>query len=117
MKNTLLLIAVLLVGACATTPTVKSVDGTYEIKEGERSFRMVLLENGICEGYKNGKKEDDDAKWELIDGEIHVTPPNEETRILRINKDVSLTIIAEIGKDGKRNEAPKQYQKTFKKIK
>ena len=111
MKNIILLIVVMVVGACASMPTVKSVAGTYEIKEGERSFRMVLLENSIGEGYKNGKKEDDDAKRELIDGEIHVTPPNEETRILWINKDDSLTMIAEIGKDWKRNEAPKDFQK------
>ena len=117
MKKLLLLMTAMVLVGCASTPTMKSVAGTYEINEGKRSFRMVLLENGIGEGYKNGKKEDDDAKWELKDGEIHVTPPNEETGILRINKDGSLTMIVKIKEDGERTDVPKEIQRVISKIK
>ena len=41
MKSGLTLIAVLFVGACATTPpTVESVAGTYEFREGD-TYRVV----------------------------------------------------------------------------
>ncbi len=77
MKNTLLVIAVLLVGACATTPvqerrpravsqaqggTVKSVAGIYEAKKDGVTLRVVFMENGIGEGYKNGKKQEGESK-------------------------------------------------------
>ena len=64
MKNTLLVIVVLLVGACATSPTKlvkeltleEKVVGTYEEKSSEFSFKFVFLENGVGEGYMNPKK-------------------------------------------------------------
>ena len=56
MKNFILLIAVLVVGACATTHTVKSVIGTYEAKKDGNTVKQVLLENGDLELYTNGKK-------------------------------------------------------------
>ena len=97
--------------------TKEDVVGTYEIKEDGYSFRLVLLEDGIGEGYENGKKEHGDAEWELVDGELHVAPPDEGTRVLKINKDGSITSIARIDADGKREEVPKERQMTLKKIK
>ena len=56
MKNTLLLIAVLLVGACATTPTLEEkVAGTYELIDDDPRTKdtcgTVLLKNGIIEDF------------------------------------------------------------------
>ena len=45
----MLLTSILLLGACATTPTMKSVAGEYELKRGEDTVGLVLLENGIVE--------------------------------------------------------------------
>ena len=56
MKNLILLIAVMVIGACASMPAMKSVAGTYELKIDGDTYRSVLLENGIVESYKNGKK-------------------------------------------------------------
>ena len=108
----------MLVGGCATTPTVKSVAGAYEIKEGERSFRMVFLESGVVEDYENGKKIEE-GKWKLTkEGELHDTYSNGYIAVYRINKDGSITEIAEIRKGGKRKEHPKDNQiYTYKKIK
>jgi len=119
MKNIILLISVLVVGACASMPTMKSVAGTYEIKIGENTFRMVLLGNGISEGYKNGKKDELEHKWSISkEGELHVTDPNGDILVCRINKDGSITQIAGIPKyDGKTNVWPKEFQTTLKKIK
>ncbi len=61
MKNTLLVIVALLVGGCDTSPTMKSVAGTYELKD----YRAVLLENGIWEEYRNCKKTGEDGKWKI----------------------------------------------------
>ena len=48
MKNIILLIAVMVLSACASMPTVKSVAGTYEGAEVGITVRLVFLENGVC---------------------------------------------------------------------
>ena len=45
----MLLTSILLLGACATTPTMKSVAEEYELKIGEDTVGLILLENGIVE--------------------------------------------------------------------
>ena len=118
MKNIILLIAVMVVSACATTSTVKSVAGTYELKIDGDTYRSVLLENGIVESYKNGKKREEEGKWKISkEGELHDTYSNGNIFVFRINKDRSITSIARILKDGKRRDLPKQRQFTYKKIK
>ena len=117
MKSLIVLVGLMVVG-CATTPTMKSVAGTYEGKEGEDTERGVLLENGIAESYTNGKKLGEEAKWSISkEDEIHVTGADGGIGVFRINKDKSITYIARISNDGKREEAPKEDQETFKKIK
>jgi len=117
MKNIILLIAVLVVSACATTSTVKSVSGTYELKIDGDTYRSVLLENGIVESYKNGKKREEEGKWKISkEGELHDIY-NGDIFVFRINKDTSITLIAEINKDGKRVDLPKEKQITVKRIK
>jgi len=118
MKNIILLIAVMVVGACATTSTVKSVAGTYEHKRGEDTGRFVFLDNGIAEVYDDGKKREEEGKWKLTkEGEIHVTDSNGNTGISRINIDRSITLIAIIDAEGERKDIPKDFLRTWKKIK
>jgi len=116
MKN-IITILILLVG-CATTPTVKSVTGTYGSTQSGDIWRSVLLDDGIFEDYKNGKKHGKDNKWKITkDGELHFEYDHAETYVFRINKDCSITDIARISKDGKRKDIPKEQQMTWKKIK
>jgi len=118
MKNLMLIIAVMVLSACATTSTVKSVAGTYEHKKDGDTYRGVFLENGILEQYRNGKKrEGEEAKWKVVEGELHATDPDGDIAVCRINKDGSITFIAYIPKDGKREDIPKEGQPTAKKIK
>lgn len=91
--------------------------GTYEGKIGENSVRMVYLENGICEWYANGKKEGAEAKWKIVEGQMHIIDGSGNVDVVRINKDDSITRIAAILKDGKRIDIPKEEQLAFKKIK
>ena len=56
MKNLILLISVMVLSACASMPTIKSVAGTYEGKKDGNTVKLVLLKNGIAEFYDNGKK-------------------------------------------------------------
>ena len=125
MKNIILLIAVMVIGACATTSTKpvkeltlrEKVVGTYEVKVEEDTHRGVLLENGIFEVYENGKKEEKEGKWKISkEGELHVTR-YDDVYVYRINKDGSVTQISYIPKDGKRKDIPKEGQDTLKKIK
>ena len=133
MKNTLLtLIAVLLAG-CATTPEQKLL-GEYEwttvLPNGTKySYKRVLLDNGICERQaSNSNVRDRTRRWSIVDGEIHIVNesayaghPNGGIIIYRVNKDKSITPIADINKDGKREEremSKEEYQgSTWKKIK
>ena len=101
----------------------KKVVGTYERKDVIIDIhhfmttldKNVFLENGIVEFYNNGKKEEDDGKWKIIDGELHAND-GISVGVLRKNKDNSITYIARI-KDGKREEVPKKNQFPLKKIK
>ena len=118
MKNIILLIAVMVLSACASMPTMKSVAGTYEIKVDGDTFRLVLLENGNRKLYLNGKKQEGEHKWKISkEGELHITNPDGGIVISRINKDGSITAIAFIYKDGEREEVGKEEQFTYKKIK
>ena len=91
--------------------------GTYEIKKDGDTYRVVLLETGIVEKYRNGKKHDEEDKWKIVDGEIHIIEGSGHMDVIRINKDGSITNIATIDKDGKREDAPKEDQVTIQKIK
>ena len=116
MKTLMLLTTILLLGACATTPTMKSVAGTYESVGHPHLYKLVFLENGAMENYVSGNKTDEN-KWEVVNGEIHVTYNKEGVIVVhRINKDISITWIARIW-DGKRKDLPKEEQQTYKKIK
>ena len=104
----------------------KKVVGAYEIKEGEptggghaiHTGREVLLENGVAESYINGKKLEYIYKWSISeDGEIHIEDKDGIISVWGINKDKSITWIADIDKDGEREDFPKEEQVTFKKIK
>ena len=117
MKNTLLVIAALLVGACATSPTLKSVVGAYEIKgeDAGRTLRYIFLENGVVEGYIKGERWKE-SKWS-INNEVEIYIEEKEwIEIFRINIDGSITIIVGIAA-GKRMDLRKGERYTFKKIK
>ena len=94
----------------------EKVVGTYEGKIDGYAVRLALLDNGVLENYEDGKKRDE-AKWKIVDGDIHCPNQGSVTGVLIINKDGSLSTIARIGKDGKRRDIPKEDQLTFKKIK
>ena len=107
----------------------EKVVGEYEFKIDENTVRMVFLDNGIVEAYRNGKKGEKDGKWKISkDGELHVTDPDGNILVYRINKGGSLTVIAGILKDGTalsmrlegaigREDFPEERQFTFKRIK
>ena len=118
MKNLILLIAVMVVSACASMPTIKSVAGTYEYKKGKGTYRAVFLKGGVYEQYSNGEKDvTDKYHWKRVGEEIHGGGSDGILVVIRINKDGSLTSISEIDKDGKRRDLPKEAQMTLKKIK
>ena len=149
MKRTLIILVVGLMTMGCLTPEQKalrdSVIGEYEWEDELGHFqKFVLLENGIVEAYENGKKEEEESKWKIVEAEIHVTEPDGDIAVLRMNKDGSITYIADIStgediraaiqdgkwqkhirddpkisihKDGLRVDYPKEEQETFKKIK
>ena len=93
--------------------------GTYETNlfEDTIRIRIVLLENGFAEAYTNGKKEEEEAKWKIVNREIHVIGDKADPILVsRINNDGSIAVIADI-LNGKRKDIPKEEQWTFKKIK
>ena len=117
MKNTLLVIVVLLAGGCAAPSTLEEkVVGTYERKIGEDTIRLIFLKNGVRKGYANDKKAEE-GKWSVVGGEIHADSGDGISSVLSINKDGSISIIAEIYGGGKRQDAPKTEHVTFKRIK
>ena len=125
MPKTLIVLMVgLLAVACLTPeqkqqpPTMKSVAGTYGWKEDGNTIKLVLLENGVYEYHFKGNKSAE-AKWSIENKEIHISFAVLFGRInvYRINQDKSITVIANIDKDGKRRDLTKEEQSTYKKIK
>ena len=101
------------------TAEEKKVVGTYELelKKFGETQRYVLLDNSTVEYYLNGKKEEAEHKWSIVDKEVHIERENRAVSVFSINKDESITGIATIDEDGKRIEIPKERQYTRKKIK
>ena len=109
MSKALIVLAIgLLAVGCDTTPTMKSVAGTYKIINVEDVGTIVLLDNGVWEGYENGKLHPSyHDRWEITkEGELHATESVGIIAAFRINKDASLTAIATI-RDGKREDFEK----------
>ena len=81
MKYLLILITIMFVGGCATTPTMESVEGTYELKiqdvggQSFKSFKLVFLENGVMESYEGSLKKSE-YKWKVKRNEIHTEEKN-----------------------------------------
>jgi len=135
MKNTLLVIVVLLVVGCGSDKQSKTensikpvkeltleekVVGTYEIMIGKTTMRLVFLENGLTEQYIDDYDKQAEGKWIIVDREIHIEDIGEEKSegkaVFKINKDGDLNDIAYI-ENGKRTDRSKESQLTFKKIK
>ena len=97
--------------------TKEDVVGTYEAKKDGRTEGVIFLENGVIESYENGKKRELEAKWTIINGEIHGEVEGGRILVFSINEDKSVTNIAVIDKDGEREDIPKEHQVPLKKIK
>ena len=96
----------------------EKVVGSYELelKKFGETQRYVLLDNSTVEYYLNGKKEEAEHKWSIVDKEVHIERENRAVSVFSINKDESITGIATIDEDGKRKEILKEHQYTRKKI-
>jgi len=101
------------------TAEEKKTVGTYELelKKFGETQRYVLLDNSTVEYYLNGKKEEAEHKWSIVDKEVHIERENRAVSVFSINKDESITGIATIDEDGKRKEILKEHQYTREKIK
>ena len=122
MKLLILFAAIILLGACASTPSIREkVTGTYAAKQGGGIVGLVFREDGMCELYINLKKQRED-KWDIVGGKIFAETEYGCKIIFRINKGDSLTEVGKIDKDGKRKDRPKESQElksslTYKKSK
>jgi hypothetical protein len=91
--------------------------GTYEYRDDKGTITTsVLLANGVCEAYTNGKKHGGDIKWKIANGELRIFDETGFIGVSVINKDNSFSMIALI-EDGERTDFPKEIQPTYKKIK
>ena len=97
--------------------TKEDVVGTQEAKKDGRTEGVIFLENGVIESYENGKKRELEAKWTIINGEIHGEVKNGRILVFSINKDKSVTNIAVIDKDGEREDFPEESLVPLKNIK
>jgi hypothetical protein len=94
----------------------RDIVGTYEWMSGTNTYRHVFLDNGIQEWYVDGKNQNKDSKWSLVENELHIVYPNGNVNFWKVNPDNSITLIAYI-KNKKRTDTPKEEQRTtWKKI-
>ena len=110
MKSLIVLIVGLLAVGCATTATTtKSMTGVYGAKVGNVFSRVLLLENGEAECYLDGDSAGK-CRWYKKDGLIHIESGSGHHGLNRINPDGTFTGIAQIDKNGKRTDTPKEKQ-------
>ena len=128
MKNIILLIAVMVLSACASVPTKpvkeltlrEKVVGEYEMRnpnqgrEGKDTIKLVLLGTGIIEMTAFAKT--DGGTWKMVGNEVHVAEEGKSIAVFKIEPNGDLTMIAEIIRT-KRKDIPKEDQMTLKKIK
>ena len=111
MKNTLLVIAVLFVGACASTPpTMKSVSGVYQGKYNGNTLRVVLQINGVLWINKNGDREKI-GDWKLVGDKVYVKDKHDNGVVLMIKPNRNLITMFTIKAGvptGKRHSPDKQ---------
>jgi hypothetical protein len=93
-------------------PTAEEkVIGTYENRYRGTTYRISLSENGSGHIYGERLLDGGDCKWEISNGEIIISRKMWDTTVWRINKDDSLTNIANIYEDGEREELSKTEKK------
>ena len=132
MKNTLLIISILLAVSCGkgkeaqtktkVTKPVKEltleekVVGSYEVsEEAGDTFKLVLLDNGRFEIHFDGKKAEE-GTWKIDAKEVHVLGDGKEVAsVMKIESNGDLTHIANIGEE--RTELPFRKDRAFKRIK
>ena len=85
-------------------------DRTY----GGGTSKKVLLEDGSMHYYNGGEKIAE-GNWSVVNGELHLE--NGHHIVCSINEDGSITYIANIDEDGKREDNPKNLQSTAIKVK
>ena len=94
----------------------EKIVGEYEITIAGTRLGFAFLESGVLQFYTNGKKDESEANWKIVDEEIHRIYPDGSMAVYRINKDRSITIISEIY-GGKRTDRSNSRQYTYKRIK
>ena len=100
--------------------TEKDVVGTYQMNLPNGLFTMRLLKDGksiLVHTTNAGEKKPETGKWKIEDGNLFLIG-NDETGIMKINPDRSLSPIAEI-KNGLREDWDPKVTSvvSFKKIK
>tara|TARA_B100001971_G_C18038698_1_gene456474 strand:+ start:53 stop:415 length:363 start_codon:yes stop_codon:yes gene_type:complete len=120
MKTLTLLTTILFFGACAivrspksATPTINGVAGEYALKIAEKTYRYIFRRNGVVHYGNNNEQE---AKWKVVDNEVHIELADGSSFVSEINQDGSLARIAYI-EDGKRTGYSEDKQHTLIKIK
>ena len=106
----LIIIAIFILGFSVPIEGEK-LSGTYEWQ----TSKMVILENGKAENYRNDKKMGDLA-WKISEKELHVSISG-QAQIFKIEPNGDLTLIAESTAKGERHPLPKESQRTYIKIK
>ena len=122
MKNLITIIIMLVPVGCGKSevenikePTKEGVVGSYELKIGEDTFKLVILSNGQGDGYINGKKTAE-ATWKIAEKELHnMNSLHKNTAVYKIEPNGDLTVIATI-EDGKRTDLPKDKQFFYKRL-
>ena len=119
MKNFVSIFIMLVAVGCGESEADRledSVVGSYELKFGEDTFKLVILQNGQGDGYINRKKTAE-ATWKIAGKELHnMNSFLKKTAVYKIEPNGDLTVIATI-EDGKQTDLPKEDQFTYKRIK
>jgi len=96
------------------TPEEKKVVGTYEKNFEGINDKLVLHENRVFEGHKNGEKQAD-GTWKIVGKEVFAEG-NDGSFVFKMEQNGDLTLFALI-QDGKRTNFPNSKQLPLKKIK
>ena len=123
MRNLITILILFVAVGCSKSLTEeeKKVVGSYKRNFEGTTDKLVLHENRVFEGHKNGEKQAD-GTWKIVGKEVHFGSEKgaggrSGWAVFKIESNGELSWLGEID-GGKRTEFPKEEQPpTFKKIK
>ena len=92
------------------------LSGEYQATISSNRIKSILLANGAAEFYMNEVKDENEGKWSLVNGELHIHA-GDSTAVFQVSPGKSKLLVSEIDRSGIRVDFAKTNHVFFTKVK